>query len=310
MLRTSQKVLWAAAVMAPLAVAAPSASADTIPESPDPIRIAILEWTGQNITSYIAGHILRDMGYEVEFVTAAMFPAAVAVADGNLTFSLEMWDNNLGEFWPNLLNEGKITDLGTLGLEAGEGWLYPVHTRAQCPGLPAWEALLACADIFATAETFPKGRFVEYPADWGDRATRMIKSEDLPFEAVPAGSEGALVAELKAAVLKEQPLVMMFWAPHWSLADIETEWVAIPDNLLEQYGLALPRVFKTAWPGAEDKWPAAWKLVTAFTLSNDIQQELMGLIDNDGGDAQQVALDWVEANQAYWRPMVDAAMAH
>ena len=107
------------------------------------------------------------MGYNVEYVTAAYLPSATGLSDGNLTASLEVWDNNLGEFFPKLIEEGKVENIGDLGLDAGEGWLYPKHVEDACPGLPAWDALLACADKFATAETLPKGRFPRIPVGLG-----------------------------------------------------------------------------------------------------------------------------------------------
>ena len=194
-----------------------------VPENDDPIIIGINEWTGQHITSYIAGHILESMGYKVEYKTAAVFPQATAIADGNITLGLELWDNNMGQYYPGLIKEGKVEDLGAVGLNAREGWLYPKHVESLCPGLPGWDAFLECAEAFSTAETFPNGRFVEYPADWDDRATQLIAKEDLPYTAIPAGSEGALVAEFKAAVTKKSAVVMMFWAPHWLMFEHEAE---------------------------------------------------------------------------------------
>ncbi len=41
--------------------------AGNIPESEDPIKLAINEWTGQHITTHIAGKILRKMGYVEHF---------------------------------------------------------------------------------------------------------------------------------------------------------------------------------------------------------------------------------------------------
>lgn len=286
------------------------AKANSIPESDDPIKLAIYEWTGQHIASYIAGHILEDMGYNVEYVTAGTFPSAFGLSDGNLTATMEIWDNNLGDFWPKMLEEGKIEDIGAVGLDAREGWLYPLHVKDDCPGLPSWEALQSCAGVFADAETFPKGRFVEYPADWSDRATRLIQGEGLAFETIPAGSEGALVAELKASVQKKKPLVMMFWAPHWSLAEIETEWVEIPQELLDKYSLQIPRVFKAAWPGLKDKWPTAYKFLKVYQLNNQIQQVLMNKIDNEGQDPVKATKAWVDSNKDYWEPMVDKATSN
>ena len=292
-----------------LAFATPytGASAD-VPESTDPIKLAVLEWTGQHITTYIAGQVLERMGYTVEYVTAGSFPSATATADGDLTATLELWDNNLGDFWPNLIAEGKAEDIGDVGLDAREGWLYPKYVEAACPGLPAWDAFLGCSELFATAETLPNGRFLEYPADWGDRATQLITAEGLPLESVPAGSEGALVAELKSAIEKQQPLVMMFWAPHWVLSTVETGWVEMPQDLVEKYSLVKPRTFKAAWPGLKDKWPAAYKLLKTMSVTNDIQQPLMDLVDNQGQDVRAVTAQWLDDNEAVWKAWVDQAM--
>jgi len=299
-------ILAAAAIA--FAAGTTGAKAQDIPESQDPIKLAIAEWTGQHITTYIAGHILEKMGYNVEYVTAAYLPSATAISDGNLTGSLEVWDNNLGEFFPSLIEAGQIEDIGDTGLDPNEGWLYPKHVEELCPGLPAWDALLGCAEVFAVAETFPDGRFLEYPADWSNRATQMIQGEGLPFVAVPAGSEGALVAELNASVQKKSPLIMMFWAPQWVLSTVETAWVEIPEDLAVKYSLQKPRTFKVVWPGTKDKWPHAYKFLQAFQITNDVQEPLMDAIDNEGQDALEVTKAWVEENEDVWKPYVDQAM--
>ena len=68
--------------------------AQNVPESEDAIVVAINEWTGQHITATIAGEILKRMGYNVEYVTAGVLPMANAIADGQITLGLELWDNN------------------------------------------------------------------------------------------------------------------------------------------------------------------------------------------------------------------------
>ena len=299
---------WLTALLGGIAMMTAGAVQADVPESEDPIIIGINEWTGQHITAYIAGHILEKMGYHVEYTTAAVFPMATALADGNITLGLELWDNNMGQWFPELLENGKVEDLGAVGLDAREGWLYPKHVAELCPGLPDWEAFLGCTEVFSTAETFPDGRFLEYPADWGDRSTQLIAGEGLPFQAIPAGSEGALVAEFKAAVDKESALVMMFWAPHWLLFEHESGWVDMPGDLVIKGSLQKPRVFKTGWPGMKDKWPVAYKFIVAYELNNGIQEYLMARIDRDGEDVVKATREWVEANQDYWQPIVDKAM--
>ena len=280
-----------------------------VPESDDAIIIAINEWTGQHISAHVVGNILSRMGYNVEYVTAAVLPMATAIADGDIHYGSELWDNNLGEYFPSLLADGSVADMGDVGIDGREGWVYPIHLEQDCPGLPEWQAFLDCYEMFGTAETFPNGRFVDYPADWASRAGDMIAAEGLPFDVIPAGSEGALVAELKSAEERKAPLVMMFWAPHWALFEHQVGWVDMPADLAEKYSLQPPRVFKTGWPGMEQKWPAAWRFINDFRIDNAMQEELMGRIDNNGEDLVTVIDEWVEANPDKWQPYVDRAMA-
>ena len=65
------------------------ARAATVPESPDPIVIGKLDWTGQEITAEITGEILRRMGYKVQFVQTTQVPLFQAVSDGQITAYLE-----------------------------------------------------------------------------------------------------------------------------------------------------------------------------------------------------------------------------
>src|SRR5262249_20785695 len=153
-------LLGAGAVAAALSLCG-QARAGSVPESTDTIKLAINEWTGQHITTHIAGEILKRMGYNVEYVTAGSFPQATALADGSLAATLEVWDNNMGDIFPKEIAAGHIEAIGDAGLDPVEGWLYPDYVEPLCPGLPKWEALKNCADVFATTDTSPDGRFLD-----------------------------------------------------------------------------------------------------------------------------------------------------
>ena len=80
MKRKTQSGLLAAA----LALAAPSFTLAKAPESPDPIKIAVNEWTGQVLSATIAGEVLKKMGYNVELVIAGALPQLAAIEQGEL----------------------------------------------------------------------------------------------------------------------------------------------------------------------------------------------------------------------------------
>ena len=50
---------------------------------------------------------------------------------------------------------------------------------------------------------------------------------EIPFEPVAGGSEGAMIAEAKSAVATGDPMLMMFWQPHWLFAEMDMEWVVL-----------------------------------------------------------------------------------
>ena len=194
----------------------------------DSIKLAVNEWTGQHITTRVAGEILARMGYKVEYVTAGYYPQMTALQDNTVSATLEIWSSNIGEHYDTALASGKVVELGDLGLSPVETWHFNPAAKEKCPGLPDWNALQDCAEVFANAETFPNGRLVDYPADWGTSNVDRIKGLGLSYVSVPAGSEGALVAEIRAANAKKQPLLVMFWSPHWLFAVEELEIVDLP----------------------------------------------------------------------------------
>ncbi len=319
--RVTKKAL-ACALAAPLLFGAAGAGAAEMGAADEPIKLAMNEWTGQHITTKVAGEILKRMGYQVEYITAGYFPQFTAMSDGTLDASLEIWSNNVGDNWIKARDSGKVVRIGDLGLDTAEGWMYPAHMAEVCPGLPSWEALAECVETLQTAETFPNGRILSYPADWGTRSADMITGLDIPFQAVPAGSEGALVAELKASVDKKSPLVMMFWAPHWVLAEVDVGWVEMPaydptcatdpaygpnPDAVNDCGVDVATTFKVAWSGMADKWPAAYKFLEAFQMADSEQIPMMAAIDVNGEDLDKVTTAWVDANESTWKPWVDAA---
>lgn len=289
-----------------------------VPESSDPIKLVMNDWTGQHFSTKVAGALLEEMGYSVEYVSAGTVPQISGLSQGNLHFQAEFWTNNVGDLYDKVLASGEIVNMDTLGLEPKEGWIYPPYMEAMCPGLPSYQAIYDCAQAFAAAETFPDGRLITYPADWGTRSKDLVESIAMPLKPIPGGSEGAMLAELKAAYAAEAPILMMFWQPHWIFADLDMNWVewnAAEGECVEESqdratacGFEQASVDKLAWGGFEGKWPAAYKMLAAYSLSNTDANAAILEIDNKGRDLDEVVAEWVSANEATWRPWLDAAV--
>ncbi len=302
--------LWSAPIALGLAIA-PGAVAKPLGDTNTSIKIAINEWTGQNLSAHITGKLLEKLGYKVEYMTAGTLPQFTGIASGSLSVSPEVWPSNLGDVYPKAKAEGKLEEIGELGLETKDGWLFTADTKAVCPKLPDWTALKdpGCVQALATPETFPNGRLLDYPADWGSVSGPELKNADIPFTPVPAGSEGALVAELQAAVAAHKPLLMRFWAPHWVLAEVPVEWLKMPPcdpkNLAEC--IVAPPVIKVVWAGFHEKWPAGYELMKSLQIHADDQQKMIYAVDKQGKNLDQAVDGWLEQHQGDWQAWLKAA---
>ena len=310
MLTKMKVALWAIPVAFGLATAT-GAIAKPLGDTNTSVKIAMNEWTGQNLTAHIAGKLLEKLGYKVEYIVAGTLPQFTAIASGTLSVSPEVWPSNLGDVYPKAKAAGELEEIGELGLDSRDGWIYTADTKAVCPGLPDWTALKnpTCAQALATPDTFPNGRLLDYPADWGSASGLELKNADIPFTPVPAGSEGAMVAELQAAVAAHKPLLMRFWAPHWVLAQVPVEWLKMPPcdpNDLKACIVA-PPVLKVVWSGFEQKWPAGFALMKSLQVHAEDQQKMIYAVDKQGKSLDQAVDQWMDQHQNDWQAWIKAA---
>ena len=311
------KAALAASTLAAAAAAAGTALAQDIPESSDPIKVVLNDWTGQLFSSNVAGLLLQEMGYTVEYVSAGALPQHVGLQNGNLHVQTEVWSNNVGDIFPDAVASGEVVNLGSLGLDLKEGWVYPPYMAEVCPGLPNYLALYECAQAFAAADTFPNGRLITYPADWGTRSKDLVAAIDMPFAPIAGGSEGAMIAELSSAIDARQPILMMMYQPHWIFTkyDLEfVEWNPIEGECVEETqvkdtacGFQQATADKVVWGGFEGKWPAAFQMLSAMELTNEDENAAILAVDAEGARVEDIAVEWFANNEERWRPWVQQA---
>jgi len=306
----------AGGIAAALAAAGPAAAV----ESTAPIKLTLHDWTGQLINTKIMGGILQRMGYNVEYVQADYLAQFAGLESGDLHVAMEMWETTGKDAMEKSLATGNTVDLGETGMFAKEEWWYPIYMKEQCPGLPDWKALNECAELFATPETAPRGRYLGGPVTWGGYDEERVEALGLDFEVVHAGTDAALFAELRSAIERKAPFLGWIYAPHWAPILYEGEWVEFPEYTDECYndpswgvnpdlaydcGKPYGWIKKVGWAGAEAKWPQAIKAVRNFTIDNETIGRLIDQVDNQGRGVDEVAEEWINANEAIWKPWTE-----
>jgi glycine betaine/proline transport system substrate-binding protein len=314
MLEQMKSVVAAGAVAVAIAVSGPAAG--EVPESKDPIKLTLHDWTGQYVTVNIMKRVLEELGYNVELVQADYIAQFAGLESGDLHVAMEMWETTGKQAMEASLATGNTIDLGETGMDAKEEWWYPIYMKEKCPGLPDWKALNDCAEAFSTPETHPKGRYLGGPVTWAGFDDERAEALGLDYEVVHAGTDAALFAELESAYQRGDPFLGWVYAPHWAPAKYEGEWVEFPEytdacyddpswgsntDMAYDCGKPFGWIKKVGWKGGEDIWPCAYETIRNFRIDNQAMGDLIIEIDLEGKPLDDAVEGWIQANEGTWR---------
>jgi glycine betaine/proline transport system substrate-binding protein len=303
------------------AVAGIATTPSAFAESTAPIKIAVNNWTSQNVLSHVLGIVLEKKGYKVEYVPSDGQLQFQAMADGDIDFQVEVWEGSHITAFNAALETGNLVDYGSHEATTREDWWYPTYVKEVCPGLPDWKALNECAKLFATVETGGKGRFVGPPADWGKHYAERIQALEMNFEEVPVGQAATLWAELQAAYDRKEPIVLFNWTPNFIEARFKGEFVEFPaydaacltdpawgSNPNAVYDCGAPAsgyLKKAAWKGLATEWPGASEVLKKANFSNPQIAAAAAMVDVEGLSIEDAAVKWVADNEATWSNWVN-----
>lgn len=284
-------------------------------ESTDPIKLTLHDWSGQLVTTTLMGEVLKEAGYNIEYVQADYIAQFAGLKTGDLHVAMEIWETTGREAMDAAFATGKVVNLGETGMIAIEEWWYPAYMEERCPGLPKWEALKDCAEVFSTPETAPMGRYLGGPVTWGGFDDERVEALGLDFEVIHAGTDAALFAELEAAYQREDPIMLWIYSPHWAPAKYKGSFVEFPAYSAECYtdpsvglnpdaaydcGKPTGPIWKVSWAGLADKWPNAAKTIGNFDISNDEMGAMVAEVDLNGKTVDATVAAWMAENTDTW----------
>ena len=285
-------------------------------DSSEPIVIPIHNWSSQIVMSNVVGQMFEMMGNNVEYVTTDSQAVYESVRLGDVHLEMEVWEGAFGKSFRTALEKGGLHDAGDHDAVTREDWWYPSWTKDACPGLPSWEALNDCAELFATAETGDKGLFLDGPVDWLKYGKERAEALELNYVVKNAGSAAALWAHIGAAEADKTPVLVFNWTPNFAEAVWPGEFVEfptwedgcdtdpakgpIPDQLHDCGNPADGYLKKAAWDGMKDKWPNAYDVLTKISFTNAQIAEMARLVDIEDMEPEEAAEVWLEENEDVW----------
>src|SRR5690606_5315619 len=167
----------------------------------------------------------------------------------------------------------------------------PRYVIDENPELATWEGYRdpEVAQMFATAETGDKGRFLGTDPSYSQYDEAIIENLGLPFQVVFSGSEPATVAELAARHAAQGPILMYWWTPTAAVAEYDLVNVTLPPysdecyEVPEEIDCDYPEdvLFKAASALLEEKDPEVWQFLQNFTITTDDQLSMLPAVETE-----------------------------
>ena len=293
-----------------------AAPVENTSDSSDAIKIPIHNWSSQIAGAYVLGAILESTGNSVEYISADSTLVYTSMCEGDMDIVHEVWQGAFGPAFEPRVEEGCVIDAGTHDALTREEWWYPSYVEDVCPGLPDWEALNDCSDLFTTPDSGGKGRFLGGPADWLKGDQERVDGLGMNFIVENAGTAGALWAALDAASANQEPIVLFNWTPNFVDAVYDGKFIEFPEyhddcKTDASWGLNPETTHDCGNPAAgylktgvnvdfPDKWPTAYATVQKINFTSPDLNNLAAYIDIDGMEPEDAAERWLAENCDRW----------
>lgn len=269
--------------------------------------------------------VVNELGGEAKLQPISDYVVmSTAMAKADNMIMTDFWRWQAPDVWDKYVEKEKsIVSVGTSDYDGEEGWYVPTYViegdeergiEPMCPGLPNWEALNDCVDVFATSKTGDKGQYMEGAESWapfyGDQ--ERIDNLDLDYEMVYAGSEPALMAELQRAYQRGEPWLGLMWRPNYMTHKLDLTRVEFPEYSDECWGTT----FACQWPetvihtlgsaALEEKHPAVWNILQNYEMPNERLSELQSYVVDDGMTHEDAAQKWIDENPEVWKAWAES----
>jgi glycine betaine/proline transport system substrate-binding protein len=255
----------------------------TAAETKRPVNVAWFPWDEDIAVTYLWKNVLEKRGYRLNLKQMDVGPVYTGLASGDLDLNFDAWlPYAQKNYWDK--SKDRLTDLGT--------WYEPTSLEVAVPsyvkGVKSYEDLKGKAAQF-------DGKIIGIEPGTGEM--NLLKNKVLPgygldkeYDVVD-GSTPAMLAELKRAYAKKQPVAVVLWSPHWAYSQYDLTKLK-DDKKLFGEGNTIRTIANEKFPS---QYPQLTKWIKGFHMSEDELGTLEGEINKYGqGHEEQAVAAWLE----------------
>lgn len=253
----------------------------------DEISFSDVGWTDITTTTAATKLVLEALGYEVDVKVLSVPVTFASLASSDIDVFLGNWMPSQTAAISPYLESGEIETLG-INL-SGTKYNLAVPTYTYEAGLQTYD------DIAGFGEELDNRIYGIEPGNEGNTyIIGMIDADEhgLGDFVVRESSEQGMLGEVQRAVDNGKHIVFLGWEPHPMNANFEISYLSGGEEFFGGEG----DVYTVTRPGFAEECPNVGRFLEnqAFTLS--MENEIMGMILDDGMSGDDAALAWMQAN--------------
>jgi glycine betaine/proline transport system substrate-binding protein len=286
----TKTTLLGLATAALLGSAAVAAAAE--PESCKTVRFSDVGWSDITATTALTSVVLEGLGYETRADILSVPVTYQSLKNGDI-------DVFLGNWMPTM--EADIAPFKADGsVEVVRANLEGAKYTLAVPKYLADKGLKDFGDIAKFEDELDGQIYGIEPGNDGNRLIQTMIDEDKfglgEFELVESSEQGML-AQVERASRDEDPIVFLGWEPHPMNANFELAYLTGGDEVFGP-NLGGATIYTNVRKGYLQECPNVGKLLQNLEFTLPMENEVMGLILDDGKDPEEAATEWLKANPA------------
>ncbi|MET9514048.1 ABC transporter permease/substrate binding protein [Streptomyces sp. NPDC002994] len=277
-------------------VAKTSKAANGKDERDRAVEMAWFPWEEDIAATYLWKEVLEERGYKINLKQFEVGPMYAAMSRGQVDVQLDGWlPYTQKNYWDKYGD--KLSDIGS--------WYGPTSIEVAVPSYV--KDVKTLEDLKGKGEKF-KGRVIGIEP--GTATMENLKKNVLPgygldkeYEVVDSSTPGML-AELKRAYAKKEPVAVLLWTPHWAYNEYPMTKLKDSKKLFGE-GDRLHII------GSKD-FPANYPRLTKWFKNFKLSEQQLGGLENEihkrgTGHEEEAVKAWMKENPGIAEKMAPAA---
>jgi glycine betaine/proline transport system substrate-binding protein len=208
-----------------------------------PIIFGDFNWDSAMYHNRVAQFIIENgYGYDTDVLPGSTLPILQGLEDGDIHVTMEMWVQNLPEWYHDEVEAGTYIDLGNNYDGAVQGWFVPTYMiegdeergiEPMAPDLQSVDDLAQHWEVFVDEEDPTKGRVYNGIGGWeateNNEARLQIYGLDEYYNSFLPGSEAALFTSLAREYERGEGWIGYLWTPSWPFAEYDMTLIEEPE---------------------------------------------------------------------------------